>query len=62
MDNKQSILEYLHYHPQSSRNDIQKNLSLTAVEFFGEFDPDVVGEELADIRFLRGHLNFFLSV
>ena len=30
-----------------------------AVEFFGEFDADVVGEELADIGALGGHLKIF---
>lgn len=38
---------------------VEKGLALEiAVEFFGEFDADVVGEELADIRVLGGHLKF----
>ena len=30
-----------------------------AIKFFGEFDADVVGEELADIGALGGHLKIF---
>ena len=36
---------------------VEKGLAVEiAVEFFGEFDADVVGEELADIGALGGHL------
>ena len=40
---------------------VEKGLALKiAVEFFGEFDADVVGEELADIRVLGGHFRNYL--
>ena len=32
MDTKRDILEYLHYHPQASRNDITKGLQLSESE------------------------------
>lgn len=39
---------------------VKKGLAVEiAVEFFGEFDADVVGEELADIGALGGHLKIF---
>jgi hypothetical protein len=42
---------------------VEKGLALEiAVEFFGEFDADVVGEELADIGALGWHLKKNLSV